>query len=226
MPGTDRDMDALHLITIRESATAEVTASGAKLVVRIAGQSFFTGREAFRKATEVATLVAALKELGLPEDDVHLLNVSTEVASGILSKSSSALYVLEVNCQSAELLGRLLAAVSTQKNAKIAAISWQYPEIEKTKGGLIQEAVRGAKHTAHTVAEALGVPLLGVHRLSYDVTGLDTDLHVSEQSDHIVRRRSKAKSSALERLELAHVASVVVTVSAEFMVDTFTQNDP
>ena len=216
-------MDTLHLITVRETASADINASGAKLAVRIAGQSFFTGNEAFKKAAEVANLVSALKELGLSEDDIHLLNVSTEVESGILTKTSSATYHLLVNCQSIDLLGRVLAAISSQKNSKLAAISWQYPDIEKTKRDLIQDAVRAAKDAARAVADSLAVPLLGVHKLSYDISGLDTELRVPEVSGYAMRTR-KAKTSALDSLDLSHTTIVSVTVTAEFMVDTFAQN--
>lgn len=216
--------DTLHLITIRETSTSDVNASGAKLKVNIAGQSFFTGNEAFKKAAEVANLVSALKKLGLSEDDILLLNVSTEVDSGILTKTSSATYHLLVNCQSITMLGRVLAAISSQKNAKLSAIAWQYSGLEKTKQDLIQTTVRAAKETAHAVADSLEVPLLGIHKLSYDLSGLDTELRVPEGSSYPMRAR-KAKTAALESLELSHTTTLSLTVSAEFMVDTFVRND-
>ncbi|WP_339748955.1 SIMPL domain-containing protein [uncultured Rubinisphaera sp.] len=217
-------MDTLHLITVCETSASDVNASAAKLAVRIAGQSFFTGNEAFKKAAEVASLVSVLKELGISEDDIHLLNVSTEVESGILTKTSSATYHLLINCQSIDLLGRVLAAISSQKNSKLAAISWQYPDLEKTKRDLVQNAVRAAKDAARAVADSLAVPLLGVHKLSYDISGLDTELRVPEVSGFAMRR-SKAMATPLDSLDLSHSTTIVVTVTAEFMVDTFTHND-
>jgi len=184
-----KTMDTLHLITVIETSASDVSASGAKLAVRIAGQSFFTGNEAFQKAAEVVNLVSALKELSLSEGDIQLLNVSTEVESGILTKTSSATYHLLVNCQSIELLGRVLAVIASQKNSKLAAISWQYPDIEKTKRNLIQTAVRAAKDAARAVADSLSVPLLGVHKLSYDISGLDTELRIPEVSGYAMRQR-------------------------------------
>lgn len=214
-------MDSLHIITVRETASSDVTASGAKLAVRIAGQSFFTGAEAFRKAAEVANLSSALKELGLSEGDIQLLNVSMEVESGLLTKSSSATYHLLVTCKSIELLGRVLSTISSQRNSKLAAISWQYTDIEITKRDLTQAAVRAAKESARAVAESLGVPLLGVHKLSYDLSGLDTELCVPDMSGYAVRRR-KAMTAPLDSLDLSHTTTLAVTVTADFMVDTFT----
>ncbi len=217
-------MDTLHLVTVREMATADIQASGAKLAVRIAGQSFFTGSEAFKKATEVANCVSSLKNCGIPEDEIHLLNVSTEVESGILIRSSSATYHLLVECKSIDLLGRVLTAVSSQKNSKIAALSWHYPNIEKTKRDLIQSAVRAAKEAARAVADSLSVPLVGVHKLSYEISGLDTELRVPEISAYAMRARTKAKTAALDSLDLSHTNTVAATVTAEFIVNTFTQN--
>ncbi len=215
--------ETLHLISIRETSASDIYASGAKLTVKIAGQSFFTGNEAFKKATEVKSLVSALQELGLSEDDIHLLNVSTEVESGILTKTSTATYHLLVNCQSITMLGRVLAAISSQKNSKLSAIAWQYPGLEKTKRDLIQTAVRAAKETAHAVADSLEVTLLGIHKLSYDLSGLDTALRVPDASSYPMRAR-KAKTAALDSLELSHTTTLSITVSAEFMVETFARS--
>ena len=216
-------MDPLHLITVQETADCEVHASGAKLAVRIAGQSFFTGNEAFKKAAEVANLVSTLNECGLSDEHIHLLGVSTTVETGVFSKSSSATYHLLVECPSVELLGRVLAAISSQKNAKIAAVSWQYPDLAKTKHELIQTAARSAKDAARSVADSLAVPLVGVHKLCYEISGLDTELRVPEVSAYAMHAHT-AKQKALESLDLSHTATVVVTLTAEFIVGTFAQN--
>lgn len=217
-------MDSLHIISVRERAAVEVQASGAKLTVRIAGQSFFTGNEAFTKATEVANFVAALEELGMTKDKIQLLNVSTEVESGILTKTSSATYHLLINCEAIDLLGRVLATISSQKNSALAAISWQYLDLDKTKRKLVDSAVLASKESARMIANSLDVPLLGVHKLSYEISGLDNEQRVPEVYAYATRSR-KAKSSALESLDLSHTATVLATVTAEFMVDKFTQID-
>lgn len=214
-------MDSLHLITVRETSSSDVTASAAKLAVRISGQSFFSGTEAFRKAAEVASLNSALRELGLAEGDIQLLNVSMEVESGLLTRSSSATYHLAVDCKSIDLLGRVLSEISSQKNSKLAAISWQYTDIEKTKRALTQAAVRAAKESACAVADSLGVSLLGVHKLTYDLSGLDTELRVPNVSGYALRSR-KATTEPLDSLDLSHTTTIAVTVTADFMVDTFT----
>lgn len=222
---TSDPAESLHLITVRESASCEVFATGAKLRVRIAGQSFFTGNEAFKKATEIVSLVTALKSMGLAEDDIHLLSVSTEVESGLLTKTSSATYELLVDCSSVELLGGVLAAIASQKNSKLASISWKYNDLDQTKRDIVQKAVRAAKESARLVAASLSVPLRGVHKLSYSTTGSDHDQRDTELSAYASASKRKARMNyeALARLDLAHTATMTATVTAEFIVDGFVE---
>jgi uncharacterized protein YggE len=217
--------ETLHLITVRETSTANVTASGAKLTVRIVGQSFFMGNEAFKKAAEVANLVAALRELGLAETDIQLLTVSTDVESGMLTKSSSATYSLQINCSSIELLGRILSKISSQKNAKLSEIVWQYPDLAKHKRELVQAAVRAAKDAAVAIAESLAVSLQGIHRLSYEMVGLDRDLHIPAEPGALMRTRSMQQTAPLDSLDLSHEGKMTVIITAEFMVGDFAAHD-
>jgi uncharacterized protein YggE len=219
-------MDTLHLISVQETATATLHASGAQLNICIKGQSFFTGGEAFKKAIEVAHCITELKQCGLSEDDIQLLNVSTEVESGMLSKSSKANYHLLVNCEAIELLGCILSAIASQKNAKMTAILWKYSNLDEIKTNLLQLAVANTKNVAQSIANSLAVTLIGVHKLSYKVSGLDTEMRIPEESndfmDTMTMRRSR--SEALDNLNFAHTAKAVLTVTADFMVDTFNQS--
>ena len=166
-------MDTLNYISVAESAHREISAAGAKLAVRICGQSFFTGREAFRKAAEVSECVTGLKSCGIAEDKIRIKNVSTHVESGFLTKSSSATYDLEITCDSMDLLGPTFATVASLKNSEIVSMAWDYAEIEKTKREILQEAVRSANASATAIASALNTSLNGVHRLKYEISGLD-----------------------------------------------------
>lgn len=218
-------MEPLNLITVREAATRELTASGARLVVRISGQSFFAGSQAFKKAAEVAACVAAVTKCGLSEDDVRLLNVSTETESGFLTKSSSATYHLQINCDSIELLGAVLAAVSSQKNSRIVAVAWRYPDLDQSKHEVLQEAVRAARSAATAIADSLAVSLLGVHKLSYNIAGLDTETRLPQPAAYASREamglKEQRAAEALQSLSLSHTTRLAVTVSAEFIVGTF-----
>ncbi len=220
-------MDTLNIISVSETATRELRATGARLVVRISGQSFFAGNEAFRKATEVASCIASLAKCSIPEDDIRLLNVAAEVESGFLSKSSSAIYDLEVKCRSIDLLGPVIAAISSQKNSKISSIAWVYHELAKMQKDVLQDAVRAAHLSATAIADALNVSLSGVHRLSYNVTGLDTDLQIPGKSF----ARSRAANDFVTGLPdlssglmFSHTTQIAVAVKADFIIGKSTDS--
>ncbi len=220
-------MDALNLISVCETATRELSATGARLVVRIAGQSFFTGVQAFKKATEVAACIAALAERGVPEEDVRLVNVSTEVESGFLTKASSAIYDLEVKCRSIDSLASVIATIASQKNSKILSIAWDYAELRKAQQEVLQTAVRAAHSSALAIAAALNTSVLGVHKLSYEVAGLDTDLQVPGRRAARNRAVMEFRSSASELpsgLTFSHTTQIAVTVEADFIVGTMAGN--
>ena len=213
-------MDSLNYISVSESARREITATGARLAVRIAGQAFFTGREAFKKAAEVCACVAGLSENGIGEEHVQIKNVSTQVDSGFLTKSSSATYDLEVTCDSMELLGPAVATISSLKNSELLSIAWKYSNVDEVKREVLQEAVRSSKDSADAIVSALNASLAGVHRLKYEISGLNDELKTARAS----RARIKSKSSksdfeiVSDSLRLSHTATVVANVVAEFLV--------
>ena len=216
-------MDNLNYISVVESANREIAATGARLLVRITGQSFFTGSEAIKKAAEVSECVTGLISCGIPEENIRIKNVSTRVESGFLSKSSSATYDLEVACDSMDLLGPAVATIASLKNSEIVSIAWDYAGIEKIRGELLQDAVRLANTSANAIASALNTSLAGVHRLRYEISGLD---------DGLARPRIAATKMARSRiaaadfdevvagLSLSHTANLVAHVTADFLINT------
>ena len=211
----------LNLIHVQETVETTLQATGVKLIVSIKGQSFFTGSEAFHKAIEVTNCVAELKQCGLRDDQIQLLNVATEVESGILTKSSKASYELLVNCAPIELLGAVLTVISAQKNTKITDIVWEYSAMAQMKQELLQQAVNIAKAVAQSIADSLGVGLLGVHKLAYQISGIDAGLVTETYDSSFYRSRKSAGLEALKNFNLAHTSPLAVSVTAEFIVDTF-----
>jgi len=214
-------MDALNLISVAETATRELIATGARLIVCISGQSFITGTQAFKKAAEVAECISSLKECGVSDDDIRLLNVSAEVDSGFLIKSSSATYQLEIKCRSMESLAPIIGAISSQKNSEISSVAWDYFDLAKTKKDVLQDAVRATSMAATAIADALNVSVLGVHRLSYEVNGLDTDLSVPGRrhlGGRAVMEFKKGVVGLPSGLTFSHATRIAVTVKADFLV--------
>ena len=216
-------MENLNYISVNESAQLEIEATGARLSVRISGQGFFTGKEAFKKAAEVAQCISLLASVGIADDKIRIKNVSAQVGSGFLSKSSSATYDLEVYCETMDLLGPAVAAIASLKNSEITSVEWNYTDRAKIRQDLLQEAVRLANQSATAIATALNTSVEGVHRLSYNISGLDDKLRV----DHAAySKMSRAKmvdfelSAMSEALSLSHTANVVAVVNAEFLVNS------
>ena len=217
-------MEALNYISVAESAQREITATGARLAVRISGQSFFTGREAFKKAVEVSECVAGLSSCGIAEDKIQIKNVFAQVGSGFLTKSSSATYDLEVSCESLELLGPAVATIASLKNSEIVSMAWNYSDVHKIKREILQEAVRSAHASANAIVSALNTSLAGLHRLKYEISGLDDQLEMPYAALSGMKRAklAAAASSAdiADGLNLSHTANVVAKVFAEFLVKT------
>lgn len=155
--------DVIEVVVTHEE---ELAASHAFLQVSVRGASLVTGDAALSKAREVATLVSALEAVGVPQKDIRIEDIRAEVTSGLLTKSSSATYGLNVRCDRLEGLADVLGAITSQKNATLGFIEWGYPEDAERRTGWLVACAQTANARAKALAEALGVKLLGVHRFS------------------------------------------------------------
>lgn len=144
-------------------------------MVNVQGQSLVTGNEAFKKAAEVSALVESLGNAGVPGDAIRLVDVTADIESGLLLKSSSANYLLLIVCTNLENLGGVLSVIAGRKNAQLHTILWDYDHLDDIKRKVLHSATQKGMLAAKAIAESLEVQLLGVHRLSYDISGLDTD---------------------------------------------------
>ncbi|MFT3924929.1 MAG: SIMPL domain-containing protein [Myxococcales bacterium] len=141
----------------------DLTAHQVDVFVSIHGSSTFTGRAALSKAKEVSSLVQALVQLGIPESSIDLESVRAEVRSGFLGKSSSAFYQLRVRVEDLERLPGVLGAVAAATQASLDRLTWRYPDDEATEARLLARATQRAMEKCKAIAQALDVPLLGVH---------------------------------------------------------------
>jgi uncharacterized protein YggE len=150
-----------------KSETIEVTgfyeedlpAHAADLHVTVHGSSLVTGRAVLNKAKEVAAIVESLRQVGVVDAQIQVVSVRAEVKSGLLTKSSSASYVLKVHCAELEQLPAMLGAVTAAKNAELDRLEWLYAKDAAHQGRLLAEATALAKHKALAIAGALGVSL-------------------------------------------------------------------
>lgn len=151
-------------IKISTSHKEEISASHADLHVTVKGSSIVGGDQALKKAREVNQLVEAVAGFGIKSEAVTLQSVQLESESGMLLKSSSAIYRLKIRCQDLNQLAGLLDVISSQKNAALERIEWKYEEEEARERGL-NIALEKAKTKAQKVAASLNVKLLGVYDL-------------------------------------------------------------
>lgn len=154
------------LIQIQAEIEDVLEASYADLSVSVRGSNLVFGSAALEKAREVANLVKTLEAAGIPKEQIRLQDVTAEVTSGLLTKSSSATYTLEVRCHRLDGLGDVLGAIATQKNAQLHQIDWGYPVDEERRTAWLVQCARIADARARKLAEALNVKLIGVHRFA------------------------------------------------------------
>lgn len=207
--------------TIKVSAfhREEIFASHANLYVTVKGSSLVSGNEAMKKAREVSQLVEALTSFGLSPDSIHLQGVRIETASGMLLKSSSAIYHLKVKTEKLDQLAGLLDILAEQKNASLDRIEWRYPEDEARERGL-EAAIAKGKSKAEKVAAAMGVKLLGVYDFmenTYDEERPPMPFQAMEMS---MKSRAMDEQPSLD-MEVQHSKTIHVNVDIWYRVSSF-----
>jgi len=209
--------------TIKVSANhrEEIFASHANLFVTVKGSSVVSGNEAMKKAKEVSQLVEALTRFGLSPDAVHLQGVRIETASGVLLKSSSAIYRLKVRCEKLDQLADLLDITAAQKNATLERIEWKYPEESAREHGL-ESAIARAKAKAEKIAAAMGVKLLGVYE--FIENSYDEEMPVPSQAQTMMMRKVEGVEAADEPslgMDIQHSKTIHVNLEIWYRVSEF-----
>ena len=211
------------VIVITARYEEDVSAERAVLFVKVEGSSLVTGRAALKKAAEVRSLVEALERSGLSESDIGLEGVHAQVSSGFLGKSSSAVYRLRVRCDELNALPEVLGAITSAKNSELERLVWRYPESAEQQAQWLALAVAQAHTKARAAATALGVRLVGVHRMTEQL--LD-DQDKAERS-----RTMEIRYEGMQRLrsgagpdmgfDLTHHKRAGMQVKIEYRVEGF-----
>ena len=208
------------LIRVQVTNREEVQADRADLHVTIQGSSLVTGNAALQKAREVNQLVTALMQGGVPEKDIHLQGVSAEVSSGMLSRSSSATYVLKIHCANLDILADVLGIITSQKNTKLRYLEWGYPDDSDLREQWLDACIDRANRKAHRIAAALGVELIGVRTFMDHLTDPEDQRHQVTVAAASVRRRAAMTSEDLG-LEVSHTKTVELHVVVEYRIGEF-----
>ena len=131
-------------------------------------------------------------------------------------------YYLSVRCKSLDCLGPTLAAIASQKNAKLGELLWEYDELDKTQNDLLQSAVKKTKATAQSIAHSLGTQCVAIHKLSYEIHGVNQHGYADDLSPvESVRYKRSARALPLQQLNVEHNTKLLVKVAAQFVVAPF-----
>ncbi len=215
-------------IKISASQREEISANRADLFVTVRGSSVVSGDQALKKAKEVNQLVEALTRpalsgdegFGLSPEAVQLMGIHIETASGVLLKSSSAMYRLKIKCEKLDQIPELLDIIASQKNTALERIEWKYPEDEAREHGM-EAALSKARSKADKVAKSLGVKLLGVYDLIENV--YDEEMPYPQFAAQAMPMRSMAKAAPEPSLgmDIQHSKTVIVSVDIWYRVSEF-----
>lgn len=210
------------VLVITAKCEEDVAAERAVLFVTVQGTSLVTGRAALKKAAEVRSLVEALETCGISESDIGLESVHAHVSSGLLGKSSSATYRLRVRCDELPALPEVLGAITSAKNSELERLVWRYPESTAQQAHWLALCIAQANAKAIAAATALGVRLVGVHRMTEQLLE-DPDsgarpLGVSVQFASPQRTRAAPDMG----FDLTHHKRGGMRVSVEYRVEGFT----
>ncbi len=208
----DRD-----LIRVVATDSEDVDADQADLMVTVEGSSLVTGTAALKKAREVSVLVAALAEVGIEQSAIGVERVEARTTSGLLSKSSSAVYTLKIRCKVIETLGDLVGAIAAQKNAQLTQVVWRYDESSEGEARRLAAATERAQVKARAVAESLGVRLLSVHRLA-EGTAAPVSTAFAPAGAGFAQSKSRMSAEDLG-LTVTNKKRVSTTVTVDFNVE-------
>ena len=152
------------ILRVSETATADIEAARAFVIVNVTSQKVAFGNAALTASTDLQQTIDQIKQKS--EDiEVETESVSVETSSGILGKNSSANYTVKFIVKDLSLLGDVLGVCSEGKNLSIQSLIWDYDE-EEEKFKLIKQAVRKAKTKADGMMAEIGYAVVGIRSCS------------------------------------------------------------
>ena len=203
-------------VTARE--TTKVTASSAKLHLRIEGETFVMGNAVTQRSREVRELVAALKAFGITDDDVNVAGVQAKLNQGFLTKGTKVIFNLLVTAQDIAVIGDLLGAIANARHAELERIEWVF-ENEEIALELSGRAMGKAQRKASTMAAAIGHVIVGLRAASDSLELPDVSDVVLHAQDLLMERSRIAPGGRVDLgTEFKATREIAVVVSAEFMV--------
>ena len=168
-------------LKVVEQHTDDVRATAARLHVAISGEKLFTGSAALEQAEQVRMVLAELLQCGISDECVGIESIRVNVDKGLFTSSSSATYLLAIDCEDLDVLPRIIDVFSNQKQCTLRWIEWQY-DASDLKNDWLAKCIATCSKKAESMAGALGVTLGSVLEVEEQTLGED-DLTAPQQHD-------------------------------------------
>ena len=203
------------ILRVEATEKLEISASTARLHVRVEGDAFLFGNAVLERSREVRELVARFKELGVAEADVNVQGVQAKLAQGVLARGSSAVFNLIVTVRDLSTIADLIGALSAGKRVELTRLEWTF-EADEAVQELSAKAVAKAQRKAQAMARAVGYELTGI-RSCADSSGLPETqtLYLAGGADMSTMRMKTAPSADIGT-EFKATQEVFSTVTVEF----------
>jgi uncharacterized protein YggE len=208
------DKDLLRIVA-RDSV--DVEADAVDVFVTVEGSTLITGRAAMEKAREVRSLVEGLHEVGVEQEAVGVEGIEARTTSGLLTKSSSAVYRLKIHFTELDRLGDLLGVITSQKNADLTHLGWRYDDAADGEARRLRAAIERARVKADAAAAALGVKVVGVHRFVEGAPAPEPATHVLGAAAQGPMRSRMSQADL--GLAVTHKKRVETTVTVDFVIE-------
>jgi uncharacterized protein YggE len=211
---------AVDLIDVSALEKTTIVAYGAKVHIKIRGSSLVSANTAITKAREVAALASQLQNAEIAPEDIEVDDIRVDITNGLL-KTSEAVYSLTVTCRRNDLITSVINAISSQKQATLTRIQWQYPGEDAALLKCLELATTRAKQKAAIAATALGTRLVAVHRFYENSQAGDDDDDHLEAYDMApgMRMRSMQASQVEAGVNMNHTKQVSVLATITFRTE-------
>ena len=211
-----------NTIAVNVELTRQIPAQRVNIVVEVKGSSFMSGRTALRKAKEVRDIVQALSTVDIGDDQIELSGVRADVASGAISKSSSAHYSLKIKLPNLDILADALGVLMNSKNASVECLDWQYDNMEDTHHEMLREATALAEGRIAVICEGVSHRKLCVHNMTEKLSEKGPDRYFLGAGDALADSRGRFMKRMTKEdlgLDVSHSKAVSLDVRVEYEVE-------
>jgi hypothetical protein len=220
-------MDKTGIINVNVVLERKIYASSADLYVEKKGTSSVSKSTPLIRAHEVQDLVAALSEVGIEESAIQVVGISTEIASGVITKSTSAVYRLLIEIHVLDKLVDAFGTITRMKNATLTLLGWHYTGLDEIHDEMLGQALQIAEQRAAIICRELRHRKQGVHNLKEEFKEQKEKENWTKVSYKpvLLKKLSTVKNEDLV-LDVTHSKNVSMDVRVEYRVQPEPEAEP